>query len=87
MQDRGPGASCRPARASSTMASINGAVTPPEQAEHRHSQPPADSAEKKRKREEDVAHDGAHTDSVQGQRDISDILRQYVVWLVIWNWR
>lgn len=61
------------------MATVNGEGAPSAQAEHTKSPQAADSAEKKRKREEEASHDEPPSASTQGQHDILDILRQYVI--------
>ena len=67
----------RPTRAAD-MASTNGVITPPTQSDHLQPHSPTDSAERKRKREDDVSHDRASSEDAQAQRDILDLLRQYV---------
>lgn len=57
------------------MATTNGVTTPPASAGHALPSAAADSAERKRKCEE-TSHDQHFSESMQGQRDILDILRQ-----------
>lgn len=59
-------------------ATTNGAVTPPARAEHDGTHLLADSAERKRKREDNMSHDPTSSEDAQTQRDILDLLRQYV---------
>lgn len=60
-------------------ATTNGAVTPSAHAGLVQSHSPIDSAGKKRKREDEMSPDQAPVGSAQAQRDILDILRQYVI--------
>lgn len=79
MKERGTVAFPRPARASHPIfnmaATTNGAATPPA-ALDTNSTHATDSAEKKRKRDDDVSPDQTATGNAQAQRDILDILRQ-----------